>query len=126
MKKKSAVFCLLLMFIFGLSEARNEYQIDGNVRYRTIISSLRCLICQNQSIADSNTEFAHDIREKVIKLINLGFSNKKIFNFFIKRYGEYIYYRPVLDYRTFFLWAGPFIMLLIGLFILFKRVRNVT
>ena len=123
MQKKLVIYCLLPLFFFGLSEAKNNYQVDGNVRYRTLISSLRCLICQNQSIADSNAEFAQDIRVKVIKLINLGYSNQKIIHFFINRYGEYIYYRPVLDYRTFFLWAGPFIMLLVGLLFLFKRVR---
>lgn len=112
-------FCLIFNNVF----ANYFDRIDANVRYKEITTSLRCLICQNQSVADSNADFAKDIRKKVIKLIKHGYSDKKIVNFFIQRYGEYIYYQPVFDYRTVLLWLGPFLIVLLGVGCLFRRAK---
>lgn len=122
MKKNILIYFLLCLFFGNLSYAKSEHFIDPNARYQQIVSSLRCLVCQNQSIADSHADIAKDIRVKVVELIKLGYSNSKIIHFFIKRYGEYIYYRPTIDYRTYVLWYGPFVIFLIGLFFLLRRV----
>lgn len=120
---KKYFFITLFILIHSVaSYAVTVSQIEGNSRYRTIVSSLRCLICQNQAIADSTSDFAQDIRKKVIKLLQLGYTNKKIINYFIQRYGEYIYYRPIFDIRTFLLWCGPFLVVLLGVYMLIRRV----
>lgn len=96
-------------------------------RYRQLTNELRCLVCQNQTIADSNADLAVDLREQVATFIREGRSNEEIITFLTDRYGDFVLYRPPVTQRTWLLWSGPFILLVIALLamamILRKRSR---
>jgi cytochrome c-type biogenesis protein CcmH len=78
-------------------------------RFYTLIKEIRCVVCQNQTIADSNAPLANDLREKVYQLVNAKKSNEEIKDYLVKRYGEFILLKPRFNKLTFILWAFPFI-----------------
>ena len=93
-------------------------------RYQDMIAQLRCLVCQNQNLADSNAELARDLRAKTYEMINAGASDEDIADFMIARYGDFVLYKPPLRLRTTLLWGGPFALLLIALIVFFFTVRR--
>jgi cytochrome c-type biogenesis protein CcmH len=97
-------------------------------RIKRLESELRCLVCQAQSIAESDSDFAHDIRREINRMIAIDSSDAEIKAFLVERYGDFILYRPPLQSTTLLLWAGPAILLLIGLSalgaVLTRRRRN--
>lgn len=93
-------------------------------RYHDMIAQLRCLVCQNQNLADSNAELAKDLRERTFEMINAGASDEDIVDFMIARYGDFVLYKPPLRLRTALLWGGPFAILLIALIVFFFTVRR--
>ena len=96
-------------------------------RARIISKSVRCLVCQNQSIDESDSELAKDLRILIRNKIKEGLSNKEIFNFLTDRYGDFILLKPPLKINTIALWFLPFILLLIGALFIFrhnKRSKN--
>ena len=97
---------------------------DREQRYNTLIKELRCLVCQNQNLADSNAELAKDLREKTYEMIQAGVSDDEIVDYMINRYGDFVLYRPPVKTSTVFLWLGPFIALLIGLFVVTRMIRR--
>jgi cytochrome c-type biogenesis protein CcmH len=82
------------------------------------------LVCQNQTIADSNAELAVDLRNQVRKQLSEGKSDREILDYMVQRYGEFVLYRPPFNYKTILLWAGPFLLLLIAMFILIQQIRT--
>lgn len=84
-------------------------------RIKRLEDELRCLVCQAQSIAESDSDFAHDIRREINRMIATDSSDAEIKAFLVERYGDFILYRPPLQSTTILLWAGPAILLLIGL-----------
>lgn len=93
-------------------------------RYTALIEELRCLVCQNQSLADSNAELAIDLRERIYTMIEEGASNEEIVDFMVARYGEFVLYRPPLTSSTLLLWFGPFALALLGVTLLIIKVRR--
>lgn len=95
-------------------------------RLQALSSELRCLVCQNQTIADSNAELAQDLRREVRGMIQAGKSDQEIVDFMVTRYGDFVLYRPPVKGITLALWAGPLALLLIGLigFVRYLRSRN--
>ena len=93
-------------------------------RYYRLINELRCLVCQNQALADSNAELARDLRLKTHQLIESGESDESIVRFMVDRYGDFILYRPPLRMRTILLWIGPALMLALGLIIFVRTTRR--
>ena len=97
--------------------------IDERVKKLTL--ELRCMTCQNQSIYDSDAEFSNDIKKIVKQKFQEGKNEKDIKKFLVERYGEYILFRPLMNYNNIFLWSFPFILLIIGLFfVLIKSKGN--
>lgn len=84
-------------------------------RYERLIQDLRCLVCQNQSIADSNATLASDLRREVRDLMEAGQSDEQIRSFMTERYGDFVLYRPPVRPRTWLLWAAPALLLLGGI-----------
>tara|TARA_B100001778_G_C18415418_1_gene550862 strand:- start:588 stop:842 length:255 start_codon:yes stop_codon:yes gene_type:complete len=82
------------------------------------------MTCQNQSIHDSEAEFSNDIKKIVRNKFNEGKSEKEIKDFLVERYGEYILFKPLFNYKNLFLWAFPFILLAFSLFFIILRVRK--
>lgn len=83
-------------------------------RYQALIEELRCMVCQNQSIAESNAPLAEDLRRQVQAQIEAGRSDAEIIEFLTTRYGDYVRYRPAFKARTLLLWLGPFALLLLA------------
>ncbi len=93
-------------------------------RYKAMIAELRCLVCQNQNLADSNAELAQDLRQQTYEMIKRGATDQEIADFMVTRYGDFVLYRPPFKATTAFLWAGPFIILIAGLVVLLNMVRR--
>ena len=93
-------------------------------RLLAITTELRCLVCQNQSIADSNADLANDFRREIRHLIAEGKSDNEIMEFMVARYGDFVRYRPPVKGTTIVLWAGPGLLLLIGLAVLVRYLRR--
>jgi cytochrome c-type biogenesis protein CcmH len=93
-------------------------------RFRALVSELRCVMCQNQSLADSNAEIAHDLRREVLDLMREGRSDAEIERFLVARYGEFVLYRPRMEWKTWLLWFGPALLLLAGGFVVARVVRR--
>lgn len=83
-------------------------------RFHALASELRCVMCQNQSLADSNAQIAHDLRAEVLQLMRQGNSDAQIKQFLVQRYGEFVLYRPQVESGTWLLWFGPLLLLLAG------------
>ena len=93
-------------------------------RYEQINRELRCLVCQNQTIADSNATLAGDLRREVREMIAAGKTDDEIRTFMIERYGDFVLYRPRMTASNFLLWAAPVLLLLVGVFIGVRYVRR--
>jgi cytochrome c-type biogenesis protein CcmH len=89
-----------------------------------ISEELRCLVCQNESLAGSQADLAKDLREEVRGLIKEGKSDNEVKDFLVSRYGDFVLYRPQIKPTTYLLWAGPFLLLFIGLFSLFRFLKQ--
>jgi cytochrome c-type biogenesis protein CcmH len=97
---------------------------EMQARFETITNELRCLVCQNQTIADSNAELAQDLRAKTREMLLAGASDNEIRSFMTDRYGDFVLYRPPLSPKTWVLWAAPGLLLLGGAFAVFAVIRR--
>lgn len=93
-------------------------------RYEQLTNELRCLVCQNQTVADSNADLARDLRDQTREMLLEGASDEQIVAFMTDRYGDFVLYRPPLSSRTLLLWAAPALLLLIGLITVGRIVRR--
>ncbi len=93
-------------------------------RYNALISTLRCLVCQNQTLADSEAGLAQDLRKIIHDRIVAGQSDEQIKKFLIARYGDFVLYRPPLQENTWLLWFGPFLLLLAAAFVWWRVARR--
>jgi cytochrome c-type biogenesis protein CcmH len=93
-------------------------------RFEGITKELRCLVCQNESIADSNVELASDLRRQVREMLVAGKSDDAIFEFMTDRYGEFIRFSPPVERKTLLIWGAPFIALVLGTGIIIRIVRR--
>ena len=117
---------ILLMSSLLIILPTNTYgdNIKNEKLYNKVITELRCMVCQNQNIAESEAPLAVDLRKKVKKMINNGKDEDYIKKYMSDRYSDFILYDPPFRSQNIFLWIGPFIFLLILTFILFRK--NIT
>jgi cytochrome c-type biogenesis protein CcmH len=92
--------------------------------YQTLISELRCLVCQNQTIADSNADLAVDLKNQVRKQLSEGRSKEEILTYMTDRYGDFVLYKPPFNAATIMLWVGPFLLMVFGLFFLVRQIKQ--
>tara|TARA_B100001057_G_scaffold463653_1_gene518072 strand:+ start:157 stop:546 length:390 start_codon:yes stop_codon:yes gene_type:complete len=118
--KNFLIFQFILFFISGTINA--DEVLDEKINKLTL--ELRCMTCQNQSIYDSDSEFSKDIKRLIKIKFEEGKTEKEIKKFLVKRYGEYILFKPLFDYKNLFLWAFPFILLVFCLFFIVLRARK--
>lgn len=105
-----------LALLLGLSPLMaQELDPATEQRYQKMLAELRCVVCQNQTIAESNAPLAQDLREQVRKQIAAGRSDAEIRQYLVERYSDFVLYRPPLRPRTLLLWFGPALLLLLGL-----------
>jgi cytochrome c-type biogenesis protein CcmH len=93
-------------------------------RYEHITQNLRCLVCQNESIADSNVELASDLRRQVREMLIAGKSDDDIFQYMTDRYGEFVRFNPPLTPKTWLIWGAPFIMVAVGAVVIIRVARH--
>ena len=119
---------ILLLAISPLALAKVEVlQFDTEEQeatYNKMIDELRCLVCQNQNLADSNAELAVDMRRKTHEMVMQNKSEREIAAFMVERYGDFVLYRPPLNSNTLLLWAGPFLILIVGVTLLIRTVLS--
>ena len=111
-------FVLVIFFLFSLGNLNAK---DSN-KQNEIAKNLRCLICQGQSVYDSDSEFANSIKILIDKKLDDGLSEAEIYEYFKKKYGEWILYDPVLNKNTYILWLLPLLIFLFGGAIIFKKL----
>jgi cytochrome c-type biogenesis protein CcmH len=93
-------------------------------RYDTLLEELRCLVCQNQSLADSHADLAQDLRDEVYAMIISGKDNATIVEFMVARYGDFVLYRPPVKASTWLLWFGPLLLLLLAVTVVAVTTRK--
>ncbi len=93
-------------------------------RFHRLAAELRCVMCQNQSLADSNAQIAHDLRREVLAMMQQGKTDAEIKRFLVDRYGDFVLYKPQVERGTWLLWFGPGALLLIGAGIVLRMVRK--
>ena len=111
-------FVLAIFLLFSLESLNSKEQNNRN----EITKNLRCLICQGQSVYDSDSEFANSIKILIDKKLDDGLSEDEIYEYFKKKYGEWILYDPELNKNTYILWLLPLLIFLIGGAIIFKKL----
>ncbi len=124
---RATLTALLLAFAGHALAIDTEKAFDDpalQARYEHINRELRCLVCQNQTIADSNATLAQDLRREVREMIAAGRTDDEIREFMLARYGDFVLYRPRLTATNFLLWAAPVLLLLVGSFIGIRYVRR--
>lgn len=97
---------------------------EDEQQFKVLINELRCLVCQNQNLADSNAELAQDLRKEVYQMIKAGQSKDEIVAFMVARYGDFVLYKPPFKAQTYILWIGPFVFLLLAVVFLFVFIKN--
>mgnify|MGYP001987672437 CR=1 FL=1 len=93
-------------------------------KYKDLLNELRCLVCQNQTLADSHAPLAQDLRNEVYRMVEEGKAKPEIIEFLVARYGDFVLYKPPLKNTTFLLWFGPFILLLIAVGVALRFVKS--
>lgn len=124
------LLCLLLLsaWVPVHAQVQTEEQTSGDPvieeRLARLSHDLRCLQCQNQTLADSPAGLAADLRREIREQMKAGKSDKEIIAFLQARYGDFILYRPQVKPVTYLLWFGPFVLLLFGLWVLFSYIKR--
>lgn len=118
------LFCLLPTFSYA-GEAK-DLAADPVLEKRMIglAEKLRCLVCQNESLASSHAELAEDLRREVREQMAQGKSDKEIIDYLVARYGDFVLYEPPMKSYTLLLWFGPFVLLLVGAGVLVFQLRK--
>ena len=120
-------FLIALVFSHHVLAADIPFQFENRMqeeRYMKLTQELRCLVCQNQSLADSHADLAQDLRNEIFKMIKKGKSNDEIIAFLVNRYGDFVLYRPPVNKTTWLLWFGPFLVLLGALLLIVFFIRS--
>src|SRR5918992_4334530 len=116
---RSAIF-MLAMLAGGVCAQSPELE----KRVNALAEELRCLVCQNQTLADSNAPLAVDLRNQIREQLKGGASEREVIDFMVARYGDFVLYRPPLKASTVALWTGPFVILVLGLAFLWRSVAR--
>ena len=125
MKRYWLMLCLLLLC--GLSGAEEPLVFDSpaqEARFKALTEETRCLVCQNQSIADSNVPLAQDLRREVFLMLQAGQDDATIKNFLVERYGDFVLYRPPVRGNTLLLWLAPLLLMIGGAAVLAVTIKK--
>jgi len=125
---KTVIFIgLFLLSGFAGATALSSYTFKDKAEeqaFRELTAKIRCLVCQNQSLADSDAELASDLRREVYALWNEQKSEEEIIDFLVSRYGDFVLYDPPFKPSTYILWFGPFFLLIIGAYVLSRTLKS--
>jgi cytochrome c-type biogenesis protein CcmH len=123
---KRSLLLLLLLLLASVAMARPIQYRDGSEeqRFRSLTAELRCVMCQNQSLADSSAPIAHDLRLEVLRLMREGKSDAQIKQYLVARYSDFVLYKPEVTPMTWLLWFGPGLLVLVGGVVIGAIVRR--
>ncbi len=133
MRRKFRAWLLAISIVGFAVAASGAFALDANgqledpalqARFEDITKDLRCLVCQNESVADSNAQLAGDLRRQVREMLVAGKSDDDIFKFMTDRYGDFVRFKPPLEPKTLLIWGAPFIMVILGGFIVVRIARQ--
>jgi cytochrome c-type biogenesis protein CcmH len=129
MATRRIIFFIFCLWIFSLAHAEpmDRYPFSDEKQqkqFQTLIHEFRCLVCQNQNLADSNAGLANDLRQQIYDMVKNGKSNSEITEYMTARYGDFVLFNPPFSPETYFLWLAPFILLLLGGIILWRKVSS--
>lgn len=123
--------CLLALLLLTAGTASaytlEEFEFDSpaqETQFRDLVAELRCLVCQNESLAGSQAELAQDLRNEVYEMMRAGQSQDEILDFLVARYGDFVLYDPPLKPSTYLLWFGPFVLIGIGAVIVLRTIMS--
>ncbi|WDS36542.1 cytochrome c-type biogenesis protein [Pseudoxanthomonas sp.] len=121
--------CLILLSTHAFAQVSDPTPLNfrdaaEETRFNALTHELRCVMCQNQSLADSNAQIAHDLRREILQLMQSGKSDEQIKTYLVARYGEFVLYRPQVERSTWLLWFGPVLLLLGGALAVWRVVRR--
>lgn len=121
------MLALLVLFRCGTAaatEVRTFQDPAQQQRYEQLVKDLRCLVCQNQSLADSDADLARDLRDEVYQILQSGKSDQEAVKFLVDRYGDFVLYRPPFNLMTLLLWISPLLLLFAGLAFIWRRSKQ--
>ena len=128
MKTRLAIYLLLLLSMAGAATAQEARPMAEDPvleeRLMNLSRELRCLVCQNETLADSRADLAVDLRNEIREQMKAGKTDQEIIAFLTARYGDFVLYRPPVKATTYLLWFGPFVLLLGGLLLLFRYLKQ--
>jgi cytochrome c-type biogenesis protein CcmH len=126
--KKLMISIFLLTQLFASAYAGQAKQLADDpaleARLKAMSQELRCLVCQNSTLADSDAPLAADLRNEIRVQMRAGKSDQEIIDYLVARYGDFVRYRPPINSNTVLLWFGPFLLLLIGGFVLYRALKK--
>ena len=120
---------LIILLLISSSAFAGEAKPLGDdpiieARLKTLSQDLRCLVCQNTTLADSSAPLAEDLRQEIRKLMREGKSDQEVVDYLVARYGDFVRYRPPVNIETALLWFGPFFLLIIGALVLYRALKK--
>lgn len=118
------VFFSKIVIAQGVVETFKFENDELTLRYQKFVAELRCPKCQNQNLAGSNSPIAKDLRGELYRLLHEGSSDQEIVAFMVDRYGEFVLYRPRLNWHTAVLWCAPIVLLMVGAFIVVRMTKS--
>jgi len=130
--KKTAFLSLLCALLLSAISFNSLARVDihkfdnpqQEADYKQLVGELRCLVCQNQNLADSNAELATDLREQVYQMLKDGHSKDDIVKYMVQRYGDFVLYNPPVKKITYLLWGGPFLLLVLAMIVIMLYMRR--
>lgn len=121
-----AIILFLAVFPMRFLQAEAIYHFETakqEAQFKHLLTELRCLVCQNQDLADSDAGLAYDLRMKIYNKVREGQSDKEIISYLTERYGDFILFSPPLKMTTVFLWFAPFLFIGLGLLVFWRKFR---
>ena len=118
----SLVICFATVALAKEAKPAEDPQIEQ--RMRALTEQLRCLVCQNETLADSRADLAEDLRKEIREQMKAGKSDREIIAFLTQRYGDFVLYKPPVKATTYLLWFGPFVLLFAGTGVLYRYLKK--
>lgn len=125
--KRVVLFIIILLAFAGALIAKEAQPVEDpqiEQRMKALTQQLRCLVCQNETLAESHADLAEDLRQEIRGQMKAGKSDQEILAFLTQRYGDFVLYRPPVKLSTYFLWFGPFVLLVAGTAVLYRYIRR--
>ncbi len=125
--RRVSILILLLISLAALALAKEAKPVEDpqiEQRMQALTQQLRCLVCQNETLADSHADLAEDLRKEIREQMKAGKSDQEITAFLTQRYGNFVLYKPPVQPTTYLLWFGPFVLLLAGTLLLYRYLKH--